>query len=168
MPNWCSNKLTILGKASRLAEFAERARGLRPAYKRQLEKVDKKVNDEINVLEFHNFVPVPKEVLDAGYDPAGYNWEIANWSVKWGACCAQIEDSKDENELCYVFDTPWRDPNLWFARTAALYPDLTFYLEFSEPSMGFSGSSKYSGGKETKRTYTEEYTSEDVSDEGKE
>lgn len=131
MPSWCSNTLIIRGKtskleeSSKLEEFRRRAVGIRPAYAGVAPLKE-------TVLEFSNFVPIPKEVLEAGYDKAGYDWEIENWGVKWGAIDSEV--SVLDMELEYKFSTPWCAPIKWLEQVAAQYPDLMFHLQAVEPS----------------------------------
>jgi hypothetical protein len=84
MPNWCFNELTITGPAEDLKRFKERAAGLSP-WASASERVR-------NVLNFHSLVPVPDDIIQTGYDPTGYEWEIQNWGVKWGACDTQLNE----------------------------------------------------------------------------
>ena len=83
MPNWCSNKLTITGPKADVQAFKTKAVGHSP-----WEQPEK----EPAVLNFHSLVPVPEEVLKAGYESAGYHWEVENWGCKWGAGNATIVD----------------------------------------------------------------------------
>ena len=63
MPNWCANKLTITGPEAEVQAFKEKAVGHSP-----WSKPEELVNVEPNVLNFHSLVPVPDEVLAAGYE----------------------------------------------------------------------------------------------------
>ena len=84
MPNWCYNKLTITGPEADVRSFKEKAAGPCPWLKPD--------ETEVEVLNFHSLVPVPDEVLQAGYEAAGYDWERENWGCKWGADEPQILD----------------------------------------------------------------------------
>jgi len=70
-------------------------------------------------------------------DYCGYYWEYANWGCKWGACDARL--TEDQGCLIYTFDTPWSPPLHFLQKTSAIFPDLTFRIEFQEPNMGFAG-----------------------------
>lgn len=157
MPNWCSNELTITGLSARLEEFRQQAVGLRPKYK------EREVEEKTNILQFNNFVPVPQELLDAGYDKGGYEWELEHWGVKWGACDVSIEDAANENVLQYLFNTPWKDPDKWLTKVAEDFPGLVFYLKYDEPGMGFCGDMKFKNGRLVAKTYTE-YLEEEEED----
>jgi len=39
--------------------------------------------EKANVLNFHSLVPVPAEILQAGYEAQGYDWENNQWGCKW-------------------------------------------------------------------------------------
>ena len=55
MPNWCHNKLTIMGPEADVRSFKEKATGRCPWLKPD--------ETEVEVLNFHSLVPVPDEVL---------------------------------------------------------------------------------------------------------
>jgi hypothetical protein len=61
MPNWCSNKLTIAGPGPDVQEFKTKAVGHSPW---------EEPEEEPDALNFHSLVPVPEEVLKAGYGDA--------------------------------------------------------------------------------------------------
>jgi hypothetical protein len=70
MPNWCSDKLTIIGPGTDVQAFKTKAVGDSPW---------EEPEEEPDVLNFHSLVPVPAEILKAGYCDAGLDWERANW-----------------------------------------------------------------------------------------
>ena len=78
MPNWCQNHLRIHGPESDVQRFKTQAQGHSP-WREAGETA------ALNPLNFHNLVPIPTEVLQAGYGEAGYDWELAHWGCKWGA-----------------------------------------------------------------------------------
>jgi len=72
MPNWCTNKLTVMGSYDEVRAFRNKAKGHSPwPRQREMEQEEAKPN----LLNFHNFVPVPQEVLAAGYNMAGHLWK---------------------------------------------------------------------------------------------
>ena len=101
MPNWCNNKLAVYGPEADVIRFKEKAVSHSPWLKVEEQKE--------NVLNFHSLVPIPPEVLEAGYEKAGYDWERNNWGCKWGACSAELADEW-EGHLTYLFDTAWSPP----------------------------------------------------------
>jgi Ferredoxin-like domain in Api92-like protein len=135
MPNWNSNHLTVKGENEAVQRFREKAVGHCP-WNPPVEKP--------NVLNFHSLVPVPADVLEAGYEAKGYDWELANWGCKWGACDGELIDDNG-CELFYGFDTAWSPPIAFLAAAAKQWPMLTFILEYEEPGMGFKGLARFQG-----------------------
>jgi hypothetical protein len=136
MPNWCSNTLRVIGPVEDMLKFKEQATGHSPW--------DNTEEREQNILNFHNLVPVPPEVLSAGYEQAGYEWELKNWGCKWGACSATLVDEW-EGHLEYAFETAWSPPIPFLSKLALEWPTLTFLLDYEEMSMGFKGITKVAG-----------------------
>jgi len=124
MPNWCNNTLAISGDERVVQEFRKKARGRNPKYPSSPYKEAIE-----NLLSFHQFLPVPEDVLKEEYGKAGYKWECKNWGVKWGACNVQLEGS-EEGSVTYLFDTPWGPPLPWMKEVAKQYPGLEFTLEW--------------------------------------
>ena len=109
MPNWCHNKLTITGPEADVRAFKEKAVGRCPWRKPE--------ETEVEALNFHSLVPVPEEILRAGYESAGYDWERENWGCKWGAMNSTILDEW-EGHIEYEFYTAWSPP-MEFLQTVA-------------------------------------------------
>jgi hypothetical protein len=63
MPNCCSNNLTITGPKADVEAFKAKAVGHSPW---------EEPEEDPDVLNFHSFVPVPDNILEADYDGAGY------------------------------------------------------------------------------------------------
>ena len=61
MPNWCNNKLTVFGPDEDVERFKKTAIGNSPWHTEEEKK---------NVLNFHSLVPIPPEILSAGYEQA--------------------------------------------------------------------------------------------------
>jgi hypothetical protein len=135
MPNWCNNKLVVYGPEEDVKRFKGKAIGNSPW---QMEEVEK------NVLNFHSLVPIPTEVIEAGYDPAGFEWERNHWGCKWGACSAELADEW-EGHLIYLFDTAWSPPVAFLQKLGPEWPTLTFLLDYEEIGMGFKGITKVAG-----------------------
>lgn len=139
MPNWCRNILGISGPSRDLINFKEAAVGFSPWHKPE-------PGEQPNVLNFHNLMPIPNRILRAGYSSAGYNWEIENWSSKWGACRAWIQ-SESPSEIVYMFETPWAPP-LGLLRHASLnWPTLTFGISYMDEVLNFKGEATVKAGK---------------------
>lgn len=136
MPNWCNNKLAIYGLEEEVKRFRDQAIGYSPWTHIREQKE--------NALNFHSLVPVPSEVLAAGYEPAGYEWELRNWGCKWGPGSAELADEW-EGHLTYTFDTAWSPPVPFLSKLAPQWPTLMFLLEYEEMGMGFKGITKVQG-----------------------
>ena len=93
MPNWCLNKLTITGPEADVQAFKTKAVGHSPW---------EEPEGEPDALNFHSLVPIPENLLAAGYDGARYDWEMANWGCKWGASGPGILDER-EGHVEYEF-----------------------------------------------------------------
>ena len=135
MPNWCYNKLTITGPEADVQAFKARAVGHSPWKERE---------EDPDALNFHSLVPVPDEVLQAGYEAAGLDWERENWGCKWGADEPQILD-EGGNRIIYEFCTAWSPPIEFLQKVAVQWPALVFVLVYEEPGMGFKGLAKFQG-----------------------
>jgi hypothetical protein len=136
MPNWCHNQLTITGPEADVRSFKENAAGRCPWLKPE--------ETEVEALNFHSLVSVPDEILQAGYEAAGYDWERANWGCKWGADNVTV---LDEGGTCiiYEFYTAWSPPIEFLTAVAKQWPNLTFVLQYEEPGMAFKGLTKFQG-----------------------
>jgi hypothetical protein len=135
MPNWCSNKLTITGPQADVQVFKTKAVGHSPW---------EEPEGEPDALNFHSLVPVPDEVVKAGYGDAGFDWERANWGCKWGAANSVIVEEW-EGHAEYSFDTAWSPPIEFFENLAKQWPSLTFVLQYEELGMAFKGIAKFHG-----------------------
>ena len=135
MPNWCSNKLTITGLAADIQALKTKAFGHSPW---------EEPEDEPNVLNFHSFLPVPENILAAGYGDAGFDWERQNWGCKWGAANSVIVEEW-EGHVEYSFDTAWSPPIKFLETLAKQWPNLTFVLLYEELGMCFKGIAKFQG-----------------------
>jgi hypothetical protein len=135
MPNWCANKLAVYGPEEDVKQFKGKAVGYSP-----WEESEQKES----VLNFHSLLPTPKEVIDAGYEKVGYDWEVQNWGCKWGACSAELVEEW-EGHLTYSFDTAWSPPIELLKNLGPQWPLLTFLLDYEEMGIGFKGICKVAG-----------------------
>lgn len=135
MPNWCDNRLTVFGPQEDLRVFRRKAVGHNPWNPPSPDR-------EPNQLNFHSLVPIPIEVLKAGYNPTGYNWEYKHWGVKHGASDVDFSTDSDETyppRLAYWFRTPWSPPLAFLATVSRQWPRMRFFLDYSEEMIGFRG-----------------------------
>lgn len=140
MPNHCSNVMTVVGSPLDVQSFVDKANGVGPNYPSQGLRSDlprgerRKPEDlPVSVLSFHQTVPIPEEDQAAGYSDAGYNAERKLWGVEWGAYDEELI-SHGPGRAKYVFTTAWAPPKTWLLRTSVQFPELTFYVSYSEES----------------------------------
>jgi len=127
MPNWCENRLQIVGTPDKVQIFKDE-------------------NFDEEGLKFYKSVPVPEELGDWDYD-----WCIQNWGTKWDLECIFHGDSSAYDYTCSYkgicsnlftyseFNTAWCPPSAWLHTVAAKYPYLKFTLQYAESGCGFSG-----------------------------
>ena len=138
MANMCENYLRISGPADDVGRFKERAMGYSPWHM----PVSGEAPEPLN---FHSLLPIPDEVLAAGYHAAGYEWEYEHWGCKWGACGSRIVDDWDEG-LLYEFDSAWSPPLQFIEQVSRQWPTLVFVLEYEESGDGYKGLAKAEAG----------------------
>lgn len=145
-PNWCENRLTVTGPAKQLTEFKKKA-----VSKTKVAKGETK-----QWLSMNNFFPTPKELTDkespnrvnpdAMLKKYGakdwYDWNLQNWGCKWDLNHYSDPETIGRRSVCYFFDSPWGPPEEFVKNVAYIYPTLTFFLEYCEPGMCFSGTLK--------------------------
>ena len=136
MPNWCSNTLRISGPNEDVSRFKQQAAGISPWPDNE--------GAEHSILNFHSLVPVPADVLAAGYNNTGCEWEREHWGCKWGACEVRLADESD-GQIMYDFDTAWAPPVPFLKKLAPQWPTLTFLLDYEELGTGFKGITKAAG-----------------------
>lgn len=107
MPNWCNNKLTIVGDSN------------------ELEQVKSLLFKENGEFSFNCAVPQPDnlsrdavsfsemEKLQKKGIPHWYNWNNLNWGTKWDANNVYNTEITDEH-IEIFFDTAWSPPEQWF------------------------------------------------------
>lgn len=129
MADMGGNELEITGDAGELRRFQDRADArFAPPSER-----DPYNESSLTPLSFHRLLPVPADISarDYGTPGGGYEWQKANWGVKWGAANAVLDEEQDA--LIYSFDTAWYPPLPLLRRVSADYPKLTFQLAFTQP-----------------------------------
>lgn len=200
MPNWCSNELTVSAPSREEIEaFIARGKSgehvfvgpfnpkhgegkaefdwgaFTPIQMEMLMRDDELFldkSDNKSSFSFHAFVPMPREVMLAPYDPnrlkeaaakypewfgrfpnllSGYDWEHKNFGVKWGASEPSVGEVYQGSDgrwyVDYSFETAWAPPTDFMHSLADLYPTFTFDLSFREEGMGFAGNYGWSDGK---------------------
>lgn len=108
MPNWCENKLTLIGDYDAVSQFREK-------------------HFTGNDFDFNTFFPYPEEFQREDDDASekykgksqvfgehGMNWRYENWGTKWNASETRTEfvglkkESKAHLEIS--FETAWNPP----------------------------------------------------------
>jgi hypothetical protein len=158
MPNWVYNELTLVGPKADIQRFIERAKSFR-VYKwgvGELKTDADIVIDQLapdsgedvcrheGPLNFDAFVPVPEDIIKAGYSDVGYKWQIRNWGCKWNASdCAQGITPRG---AYYSFQTPWSIPIPAIAAMSEQFPTIRFRIKSNEESEGDWGSTTFKNG----------------------
>lgn len=148
MPNWCDNRMMVVGPTEVVNEFVKGA--------------SKKVNEiERGMCILPNYLPFPPALegepveTDSGsfvpFTDRGYKWCLTNWGTKWadsGTRVISSSSSSDESisQIVIYMNTAWGPPDEGIHRISAMFPELTFTLAFHEDGMSFSGVVQYSGG----------------------
>lgn len=130
MPNWCNCTMTVEGEPEKVAEFVSQMKG-----------VDE--DGAVVALDFEAVMPMPR-VLSGRTSPSEgiinwYDWQVANWGVKWGACRSDVSQSNGDRVAFYTFDTPWGPAVNWQERVIEYYPWLSFSFTWEEWGMMFAG-----------------------------
>lgn len=150
MPNWVENEITITGDKTVLSQIKEQlARKVfyftnHSTYE-DTGRVDlQPIND--NPFSFYNIV----SPLVDGREPDDfdwYNWNLANWGVKWDSHQALLANETD-NELFYTFSTAWSDPDIVLVTLSKLFPDVEIVNRWTE-EQGFGEENLYENGTRT-------------------
>lgn len=126
MPNWCNNSLVVSGPKADQDSFYEAI----------------KHEGDFRLIEA--FLPASEyHSTQAGYNNGGYEWCITTWGTKWPE--GELQVHYDPNAINMSFETAWAPPLPAIEKIAALWPTLTFYIEWSEPGMQFCGAALYRG-----------------------
>jgi hypothetical protein len=155
MPNWVYNTMNVTGDAEDVATFIHEMATPIPSHiypEGGHIALDKQWETTETVFSFWNAVaPTDLEAYFTG--DAWYNWNCANWGVKWDAKVDEPSiDTLDKYELVdgtggvtYRFDTAWGTPTEVFQALAKKYPHLHISIEFEE-EQGWGGEYVAEGG----------------------
>ena len=135
MPNWCNNKLTIIGD------------------KNELKQVQSLLFTEDEAFSFECAVPPPsnlyrenigsekREELNKLGIPNWYDWNCSNWGTKWDACNVYHMEITD-TQIEVFFDTAWSPPEQWFYGLCNKIESKDIHIEmlYEEWGMWFAGS----------------------------
>lgn len=138
MPNWCENKVTIVGTKEKV-DACERIKA-----------------------DFDRMFKTPREllkmgapILDGDVKQANlvrfgstdwYNWRKANWGTKWAIPDSDVTTNRlDEITLELRYATAWSPPFEFYRRQSELL-DIRIEVEFFEPGCDFCGEQHFDKG----------------------
>lgn len=109
MPNYITNKLTILGEQEeilRLVDF---------------------VKSEQSIFDFNRIIPKPKEISKSEDSSLICEWNTKNWGTKWHAM--RFSQSWSFDQRTFHFETAWSPPLPIIKRLSELF-NLFFNLDW--------------------------------------
>ena len=144
MPNWVYNNMNVTGKEDDVKQFiADMSQPIKTFKSNPEDKwghLDAQWEEYSDVVfSFWNAIaPTDLEHYFTGEN--WYNWNTANWGVKWDAKVDETTvDQLDKGELAngkyyvtYRFETAWAPPSEVFVALAEKYPHLEFDIEWEE------------------------------------
>ncbi len=120
MENSCKNVLTIIGPSQTLAHFKSAVIGYDPTE-------SSGPGERPNLLNFNNFVPIPRRFRKNPNEGAAFAWQERNWGCRWGATRVKVTRC-GPNVIRYEFDTAVNPPVNWLRRIACRFPKLFMEL----------------------------------------
>jgi len=188
MPNWCNNRTNITGTEEQITTIL-RAATVTDEHGNQEIRLASLIPMP-DILD-GTISPTPTGEYDGGYGDydtdrvdelrtkhndavalaarahaeTGYHnwwdWQLANWGIKWGDCDTVIHDELFTNEdqnmvnVTLVYQTPWGPfANTFFEKISEMF-DVTITNVYDEPGMCFAGGSVHHAGKTTSDIQTE-------------
>lgn len=169
MPNWCENKLAVVGPTEEVSAFGNKfgVNNLSPGqWVNNLTPGQSRGLDSLPFLEV--FIPTPIVEDESSEDepkilPDWYEWRIENWGTKWDCSGLSLErrffasNVPVNNDVTQVlelsFDTAWAPPEAGIAKISEMYPNLQFFLYFIEFGMGFEGYTLFRNGEVLEHDY---------------
>jgi hypothetical protein len=137
MPNWCDNRLRLIGDSGVIDQF--------------IEGIHKSEQESM----LHAYIPFPPglaatiEMADGKHmgiiSERAYDWCLKNWGCKWGDS-GLIFGTNDYGVIEIYFTTPWGPPEAGIANLSTIFPELTFTLAYHEDGMGFAGGCNFHEG----------------------
>lgn len=149
MPNWCNNRLKIVGTKEDLLAFVND--GMRIAsttqtsfdalpsdkYKEVSDLKEIDCFDKIPFPYLSAWLPMPTEMFTD--DKANWwGWALGNWGCKWDSEILYYtydESFEGENNFSIVlnYESAWSPNNEWVRNVGEKYPNLYFELDAYEP-----------------------------------
>jgi len=131
MPNWCENKLTVLGPS---------------------EDVLKCKDAVYPYFDFNVYVPEPEDIKTKDVRQI-FDWRYLNWGTKWIANNVKIENQR--HGFSIYFETAWTPPRPVIFPVSAKFPNLRIKLKYWETGVGFRGFDVFCNGRAIKSFYEE-------------
>jgi hypothetical protein len=127
MPNWCINRLQIIGRRDEIDQCLESIKG------------------EDSAFDFKTVIPGPEKYARLGnrayhgFNSEGYWWCCEHWGTKWNAQPRSGDTMVAERiptgtEIC--FDTAWSPPTPVLLKLSKKFPELEFRLYFVVEMVG--------------------------------
>ena len=134
MPNWCNNKLTIIGDENELKQVQSLLFTEDEAF-----SFECAVQPPANLYR-ENISSQKREELDAQGIPNWYDWNCENWGTKWDACNVYHMEITD-TQIEVFFDTAWSPPEQWFCSLCDKIESKDVHIEmlYEELGMEFAG-----------------------------
>lgn len=161
MPNWCANKLTVIGSPELLQQFRAKAQG-----------------ESSQPFQIGHFLPMPAELEDTAVPNEtpdapellakyGYSdwhmWRSRNWGFTWEIHDGFLDsEAEQDGKLEYIYPSAWAPMlNETLAQISKQHPGLRLILEYAEQLMGYYGRTIAQDGRveemeEGEMTYSEE------------
>lgn len=132
MPNWSYNTLTIEGPSEdidRLLAAIEATRN----------NEEERFRGGYSLLR--TFIPRPEAVVENG---TWYDWSVTHWGTKWED--AMRVDEREDNRLTMRGETAWAPPIPGYTTVSAMFPTLTFIIDYDEEGGWFVGATRMVNG----------------------
>lgn len=130
MPNYCYNTIIIKGKQEKIFNFFK---GM-IAFSHEKKEVS---------YTYEGYSPITEYTRAAAIDAWGVKWDLEDEPIKY----AHIEATFLNNEeVSFVFVTPWGPPDNWIYDAAVKNPDLFITLAYEETGDGLFGVYEFEDG----------------------
>lgn len=136
MPNYITNKLTIIGKDERIKDVLD------------FIKIEKEEDVEIygiGTMDFNKITPMPKwvyrgilgedEIEKYGEENCWKAWAEDNWGTKWNAF-GQPDKRNSENTL--YFETAWNGVPKLISKLSLIFPDVVIEYSYCDEDTGYN------------------------------
>jgi hypothetical protein len=149
MPNWCNNRLTIIGTKEDLLAFVNDGMRIASTTQTSFDALPSDKYKEVSDLkEIDGFGNIPFPRLSAWHpmptemftndNSNWWGWALGNWGCKWDTEVLYYtynESLEGESDFSIVlnYETAWSPNNEWVRNVGEKYPNLYFQLDGYEP-----------------------------------